>query len=66
MDEALAAIIEVGSPEQVEASLRVQDAKNPDTLGLQLSMPISNRRATSRDKYASPWALFLRGHSKRL
>lgn len=66
MDEALAAIIEVGSPEQVEASLRVQDAKNPDTLGLQLSMPISNRRATSRDKYASPWALFLRGGSKRL
>ncbi|KAI0717332.1 hypothetical protein C8Q72DRAFT_891517 [Fomitopsis betulina] len=42
MDKALTAIIEVGSPEQVEASLRVQDTKNPDTLGLQLSMPISN------------------------
>ncbi|TFY52164.1 hypothetical protein EVJ58_g10165 [Rhodofomes roseus] len=66
LDETLAAIIENGSPTEVEAALRAQDNKNPDTMGLQLIMPASRRTGTSRDNFARPWAMFLRGGSKRL
>ncbi|TFY50338.1 hypothetical protein EVJ58_g11090 [Rhodofomes roseus] len=66
LDETLTAIIENGSPTKVEAAHRAKDNKNPDATGLQLVMPASRRTGTSRDKFARPWAMFLRGGSPRL
>ncbi|KAH9916363.1 uncharacterized protein B0H18DRAFT_1124276 [Fomitopsis serialis] len=65
-DETLAAIIETGTPEQVEAALRAQDDKNPDTKGLKVVMPIKNGPGNARDRYSKPWAMFLTGGSPRL
>ncbi|EPS96359.1 hypothetical protein FOMPIDRAFT_1053294 [Fomitopsis schrenkii] len=65
-DEALQAIIEAGTPTQVEAALRAQDDRNPDTEGVQIIMPTSSRKGGTRDRYALPWAMFLRGGSERL
>lgn len=66
-DQTLQAIINEGTPEQVEAALLAQDDRNPDTKNLQVILPAAATKAsTSKDKFGLPWALWLAGCPPRL
>lgn len=65
-DQTLQAIIDEGTPEQVEAALLAQDERNPDTKNLQVIMPAAASKSTNpKDKFGLPWALWLAGASPR-
>ena len=60
--QALQAIIEEGTPEQVEAALLAQDERNPELKDLQVIMPVPSSKTTNlRDKFGLPWAMWLAG-----
>ena len=61
-DQALQAIIDEGTPEQIEAALLAQDERNPELKDLQVIMPVTTSKTTNfKDKFGLPWAMWLAG-----
>ena len=60
--QMLQAIIDEGTPEQIEAALLAQDERNPELKNLQVIMPVPSSKTTNlKDKFSLPWAIWLAG-----